>query len=123
MSFIDKLAGGMGRSRDFVVSRSLYERQKGRNEIYKMKQELAPHADLKIYSAFKNPESFITDITLDRKDKEEAEKLRERFTLADEEAMDLRLAKKMGCTLAISSKQIWLQKAANKIGVKTKLFS
>ena len=119
---LGSIFGKRKRKNDFVLSRSLFDQQKGGNELYDLKQGLSPHADQRIYTTFPTSNSFLTDMPLDEKDKQKARKLSQSLTLSPDEAEELYLAKKLGCTLAITEKQIWLEKAAKKARVKTRVF-
>jgi|GEM_PF-2190863 len=107
---------------NFVLSRSLFNQQMGDNELYDLKQGLSPHADQRIYTTFPTSSSFLTDMLLDEKDKQKSRMLSQSLTLSLDEAEELYLAKKLGCTLAITEKQLWLENAAKKARVKTKVF-
>ncbi len=119
---IGSILGKITSRNNFVVSRALFEQQKNKNEIYKLKQAFTPHADQKIYTAFRTAYPFLIDMPLDSRDQQKAKALATSLTLSMEEAADLYLAKKLGCTLAITEKQIWLEKAAKKAHVKTRVF-
>jgi len=111
-----------GKGPDWVITKTLYESLKASNEMYRLKQRLCPVGDEIVYTACKTSEPFITDMPLSEKDKKSASQLAKKLTLAQNEAEELLLAKISGCPLVISSKQVWLESAAKKAGVKTETF-
>jgi len=113
---------GGGKASTCVMSKGLYDHQKAANDIYRLKQRLCPKGEETVYVAFKNPEPFLTEITPSDKEKKAAEKLAKQLVITVDEALDLMLAKKAGCTLMTSSKQVWLQNAAKKNGIKVDFF-
>lgn len=111
---------GGGKKDMVVITKSLYDQAKG-DALYQLKQKFGQDGG-KIYATFQTIEPFITDMPLGEKEKEEATKLARVLGISGEEAEGLFLAKKLGCKLIISSKQVWLANAANKQGVKTQVF-
>jgi hypothetical protein len=113
---------GFGKREDgFVISKSLYDKKKEENEIYELERSLSPHEELNLYTAFSTPEPFITDKPLSDKDLDKAKKLEPKLTISRDQAKDLILAKSLGCPMVLSNKEVWLQKSAKKIGVRTKI--
>jgi hypothetical protein len=106
----------------YVISRVLYDMMKKDNNLYKLKEMLSTSEDAVFYTNFKTQESFITDAVLNEKDKHNAKNLMLKLTISLEEAEDLLLSKNMDALYAITSRQVWLKRAAEKRGIKLKVF-
>lgn len=106
----------------YVVTKSLYEQQRDANALYHLKQRLSPTGETNLYVAFKNPEPFLTETEMSKKDRDNAVKLAKSLVIPVEQAEELILAKKLGCPLMLSQRQIWLVAAAKKAGVATEVF-
>mgnify|MGYP006296487709 CR=1 FL=1 len=113
---------GLGKKADgFVISKSLYDNQKELNQIYGLERLLSPHEGTEIYASFSTTEPFITDMLPTDKEKKKSEKLQTKFAISESQADDLLLAKNLGCPLAMSDKEVWLSKAAKKLGIRIKI--
>ncbi len=113
---------GGGKPSVYVISKSLYDQQKEMNMVYKLKQRLSPKGDETLYTTFKTSEPFLMDMPLPKKDKEGAVKLGKQLAIPPDQAEEILLAKRAGCPLALSQKQVWLAAAAEKAGVKVEIF-
>ncbi len=114
------LFGRGGGDDGFVLDRAVYDRMKSAKRLYSINKRLNPGLDRRIYTAFKTPESFLTDKPLDEKGGAEAGEASSSLTVSGPEAESLVLAKRSDCPLVIGARQTWLSKAAKEFGVETR---
>ena len=105
----------------YVLSKTLYGERKLDNTQYHLQQVLSPRGDVKIYTTFTTTEPFLTDMLPTEKDKGHSQKLMNMFTISNEQACELALAKRLGVPIVISDKQVWVSKAAKKLGIRVKV--
>lgn len=116
------LFGGGAKEPCCVITRTLYEQEKGSNDIYKLKGRLAEMGYKKICVPFETKDPFISDMPLAGKDKERAEKLLKTLAISPQQAEEIMLAKNLGCPLMITQSQVWLVNAAKGLQVKTTVY-
>lgn len=113
---------GKKKRKDYVITRSLYREKRDGNRLFDLKQELSPQGKNRIHTTFETPEPFLLNKPLKGGDKEEAKKLMRELTISADQADELVLAKKLKCPLLITPRQLWIEGAAKKVDVKTKVF-
>jgi hypothetical protein len=105
----------------YVVSKTLYEAKKADNSLYSLERLLSPGGSAKLCTVFSCPEPFITSVLPDKKEEGRAEKLISELTVSRDQALELSLAKGLGCPIALSNKEVWLINAAKKKGIRVKV--
>lgn len=116
------LFGGSSAKCDYVVTKDLYDQLKFENRLYVMRERLSPRDEKSVCAAFQTTEPFLKDVPLLKKDLKESEKVSAKLAIVSQEAKELILAKKAGATLVITQRQLWLESAAKKAGVKSMMF-
>ena len=119
MSF---LFGNKKKSCDYVITKSLYDQERERNDMYRLRQKLSPNGEKVICTTFVSTYPFLRDMLISKKDTKEVEKLKNELFISVDQADEVFLAKKMKCPLMITSNQLWLAKVAKQVGVKTRIF-
>jgi hypothetical protein len=104
------------------VSKALYDDLRASNETYRLKQRLCPTGKELIYAPYSTPEPFITDMKLSEKDAKAAASMAQKLAIPPGEAEEILLARTVGGPLVITNRQVWLEAAAKKAGVKAETF-
>jgi len=101
-----------------VISKVLYDEIKRSGNIYTIENSLSC---TDFYMVTQVPEPFIRTAELDKKAEEDAKCISLKRAVNITEAKELVAAKSLGAKLAISAKQLWLQKAAKaeKVNIET----
>lgn len=114
---------GLGKKKDcYIITKTLYEQLKDQNDIYHLKNTLCGGDDKDIYTTFPTTDPLLKDHVLEGKDKDNSKHLQQEFAITEHQADELTLAKKLGCPLLISHRQVWLINVADKVGIKTEVF-
>ena len=116
------LFGGGRASCDYMITKDLYDQLKAENRLYVLRERMSPKDEKSICAVFKTSEPFLKDALLTEKDLKESKKISNDLAILLQEASELFLAKKLGATLVMSQRQVWLERAAQKYGAKTMIF-
>jgi|GEM_PF-3160658 len=103
----------------YVLPESIYKKSKQQKTLYDVRNRVIDELQ-HIYTTANCTEPFMSHIAVGKNDLKLAETIRDKYGLSQDYAEAVALAKRLKATLLISSKQIWVAKVGDDMGLSTK---